>query len=605
MRPSNLLHACLLLCCAARVDAATFTVDTTADSGANVCSASPNDCSLRGALAAADGAAGADTVAFNIPLSDAGCVAATGVCRITLVNGPLNLGTTVTVDGYTQPGAMANSNSAEQGAMNGSLRIELVPGPNGGDGFQTNAPNFTFTLRGLALARFGTAVTVVGNSNAIFNIEGNYFGTDAAGGVLNPRQGTSIGLSGTGSSRIGGTQPDQRNLISNSNVGISVGCCGHLVQGNLIGTNLAGTLPIANLVGIQSGSNNLIIGGSVPGSRNVISGNLTAGIAQFGGNMSVRGNFIGTDAGNAFAIANGVGVQLRQPDTVVRDVVVGGTAAGEGNVIAFNTGHGVQFDDAPQGNRILGNSMRRNGGLGIAFLRVGGHTPNDLADADEGINRRQNFPVLSSFARAGNDLNLGYRVDSSIGNSAYPLRIEFFKADGDEGRDLLGVDSYAAGQAQALRNVVVPIPSGVTLGVDDIVIATATDAQGNTSELSFSSTALAIATPVSTPCTTADSVFCDGFESGPQASLAVRVTATALNGAFAPLGTVSITDNRGSACSLELARETTLASGGTCVLPNSGAPGNIQITAQLDPLRVSFADPDGAAARSTAQFVIP
>src|SRR5436190_5937278 len=46
--------------------AATFTVDTTSDANLSACTPSPNDCSLRGAITAANTASGADTIGFNI-----------------------------------------------------------------------------------------------------------------------------------------------------------------------------------------------------------------------------------------------------------------------------------------------------------------------------------------------------------------------------------------------------------------------------------------------------------------------------------------------------------------------------------------------------------
>jgi hypothetical protein len=63
------------------VQAATFTVTTTADSGAG---------SLRAAVAAANATTENDTINFAIPAGDAGCTAG-GVCTITLMSGELNI----------------------------------------------------------------------------------------------------------------------------------------------------------------------------------------------------------------------------------------------------------------------------------------------------------------------------------------------------------------------------------------------------------------------------------------------------------------------------------------------------------------------------------
>ncbi len=81
---------------------ATFTVDTTSDSvGLTGCTATPNDCSLRGAIARANAVIDADLIAFDIPPGDAGCNA--GVCRIQ-VAADFSVTQATVIDGYTQPG---------------------------------------------------------------------------------------------------------------------------------------------------------------------------------------------------------------------------------------------------------------------------------------------------------------------------------------------------------------------------------------------------------------------------------------------------------------------------------------------------------------------
>ncbi len=67
----------ILISAAQNTFAATYTVTTTADSGAG---------SLRQAVLDATSAATHDTIVFNIPISDTGCNSATGVCTITLAS---------------------------------------------------------------------------------------------------------------------------------------------------------------------------------------------------------------------------------------------------------------------------------------------------------------------------------------------------------------------------------------------------------------------------------------------------------------------------------------------------------------------------------------
>ena len=89
------------------------------------------------------------------------------------------------------------------------------------------------------------------------------------------------------------------------------------VAGNFIGTNPAGTTAIPNGgdgVEINDALNNTI-GGTADGPSNVISGNTGDGVEITGphatGNV-VAGDYIGTDLTGTVAIANGTGCRHRQ-----------------------------------------------------------------------------------------------------------------------------------------------------------------------------------------------------------------------------------------------------------------------------------------------------
>src|SRR5438105_1177721 len=88
----SLLPALLVLSSLIIAHAATFTVINTADSGAG---------SLRQAITDANGTAGADMIAFNIP--GAGVHTITPLTTLPPITHP------VTIDGETQPGASANT----------------------------------------------------------------------------------------------------------------------------------------------------------------------------------------------------------------------------------------------------------------------------------------------------------------------------------------------------------------------------------------------------------------------------------------------------------------------------------------------------------------
>src|SRR5204862_7786357 len=111
------------------------------------------------------------------------------------------------------------------------------------------------------------------------------------------------------SNSIGGNAAGAGNLMSgNGNEGIIINIANsNTIQGNVIVTGGNGTTSNTNgLGGIDGvgaidtgGGSNNVIGGTVPGSRNVISGNVGPGIEEGillqGSGNTVLGNFIGVD----------------------------------------------------------------------------------------------------------------------------------------------------------------------------------------------------------------------------------------------------------------------------------------------------------------------
>ncbi|MFL6255865.1 MAG: Calx-beta domain-containing protein, partial [Pyrinomonadaceae bacterium] len=267
------------------------------------------------------------------------------------------------------------------------------------------------------------------------------------------------------------------------------GAGGNTIAGNFIGTNAAGTTARANAghgVFIDISSNNNV-GGTTAAERNVISGNAGDGVRVNGVNATgnrVRGNFIGTDVSGTVAVGNsGSGVAIAGANSNA----IGGTAAGAGNLIAFNGGDGVSVSPGSgTGNRILSNSIHTNGTtaqhLGID-LGPDGVTPNDAGDADNGPNDLQNFPTLNSAVSNGATTSVGGALNSTASTA---FRVEFFSnatcdASGSgEGAQLLGsTDVTTDASGNATFNVTLP-----TVSPGQVVTATATDPSGNTSEFS-------------------------------------------------------------------------------------------------------------------------
>ena len=164
---------------------------------------------------------------------------------------------------------------------------------------------------------------------------------------------------------IGGASVGAGNLISgNGENGILItGPGGNVIEGNYVGTNVAGSADLGNsLDGIRiDNSPNNVIGGTTA-ERNIISGNNIHGIRIIGAsstNNTVQGNYIGLNAAGSGALGNtynGIWVA-----TGASNNLIGGTAPGAGNVISGNADTGLEIQDSnSSGNRIEGNIIGLN-----------------------------------------------------------------------------------------------------------------------------------------------------------------------------------------------------------------------------------------------------
>lgn len=494
--PQCLPQALLAALCmaAAGAQATTFTVTHAGDPGDPACT--PGACSLRAAILAANVAPGADTIVFDIP--------GAGVQRIELASALPTLQPPLTIDGYTQPGAAANTLTAQQGANNAQIRIHLSGSVNAvTTGF--GAFSGPLLLRGLSLTGFTGSYldfNAPANSTQVYTVEGCYLGVAPDGTPASPPAIDAIRTFAL--TQIGGIAPAARNVVTGATrYLLSANNPRVVVEGNLFGVLPSGmALPPSaarpetalNIVAGVSPSPAVFqdhrIGGAAPGARNVIGGARSFGISMFCQNQAetcfdgatIQGNAIGVDAAGTTPLPNGStgggALSLFLPFANQR-VTVGGVAAGEGNLIAFNQGFGVQIDTRNDARvAVLGNEIRGNTGLPIQFAQSGLLLPNDAGDPDNGSNRLQNWPQLLSVTRTMSTTEVSYRVDSSPASSAYPLRVEFFLAFGNGAEIFLDSDTIAAEQAQAVRVKSLPFV------LFEALVATATDADGRTSQLS-------------------------------------------------------------------------------------------------------------------------
>jgi CSLREA domain-containing protein len=362
----------------------------------------------------------------------------------------------VFIDGYTQPGAAQNTNPD---GFNGTLLIELN-GENAGfaSGLTITAGNST--VRGLAINRFQFGGPVDSGSGILLaegsgnHIEGNFIGTNVAGTAAlgNGLEGVLVGLFGPSSNNtIGGTTPQTRNLISGNRVGVDIRIDGS--TGNVVQGNLIGT-DVTGMPILGNRDDGVLI-------TNTADNNVIGGLAAGAANV-ISGN-------QAF------GVEIAS-DASQNQVV--------GNTIATNLLAGVTVDQGGNRNSIRANSIFSNGGLGFD-LGNDGVTPNDPGDGDTGSNNLQNFPVITSASSSAGSTTIQGTFNSTPGTNGF--RLEFFAADTadpsgfGEGQTFLGstvVNTDGSGNATFTLTVPVAVLDG------QFVTATATDPAGNTSEFS-------------------------------------------------------------------------------------------------------------------------
>jgi parallel beta-helix repeat protein len=545
---------------------ATITVNSTAD-GTLATLAANATCDLREAIEAANtnaavgqcaaGTAGLDNIVFNL---GAGTPSIALADALPAINEPININgatggsTRVELNGTSVPAGLnaltifAGSSTIQSLVINrfsgnargiyfgtngdntvkncyiGTNAAGTAISANGGDGIWIDdTPNNT--IGGATAAdrniisgngtpnNGGSAIFISGTLATGNKIIGNYLGTDVTGTVALPNVDNGVFMRAANNTI-------ERNLISGNNFdGIFIQtpqASGNRIIGNFIGTNAAGTAALGNKNDgvLLSNAPNNIVGGTTPAERNIISGNGIAGAGNRGvwlydtnatGNKII-GNYIGTDVTGTIAIPNNDhGVMMQDAP----NNWIGGTAPGEGNIIAGNAKTGVRVipndNKTAIGNRILGNSIFNNALRGIALSVDNFPEPNDPMDADTGDdpsnpggNHLQNYPVLSCAVSGGGMTTIRGSLNSLATTS---FRIEFFSNDAchetgnGEGKTYLGfqnVTTNASGDATINATVAASVTPG------QVVTATATllDSAGNPVETSeFSACQSVIAAP--------------------------------------------------------------------------------------------------------------
>lgn len=502
--------------------------------------------SMREACIAANNTPGPQTIGFQIPVSGWGS-STTGPILINATTSFPVTTDDITIDGTTQTAFTGdtNPNGAEVRFHSTTTDVVLIQtgifsissdhnhilglgdmdGRNYGLDFQSTAEDNTVTA--CVIKGVFAAVRVQGDSNVIGSTipgQGNRLSSLADGlriqglGASSADDNVAIGNELTGefngvqiagnatNNRIGGFAPGEANLISGAGylqedgtpdgamVRIEVGATANLILGNLIGTDATGTSAHPNNVGD--------VGVEIYGDGNIVRGNVIGGITGVAGFLSVQagvslredaqdnvieGNWIGVDKTGAIAIPNRIGVQIAPFDASLPAPLgnrIGGLGVGEGNVIAGNEEGGVVVALTAAGNSIRGNEIRDNhapsapGGLAID-LGADGATLNDHGDVDAGPNDLMNFPSVTSAVGSSQGTVVLGRLDSPAAATA---QLDLYSNPVPPAGEVAEAQTHlgtATPDADGTFELV--LPTDVT-GL--VLTATATDAAGNTSEVS-------------------------------------------------------------------------------------------------------------------------
>ncbi|MDQ4042206.1 MAG: Ig-like domain-containing protein [Actinomycetota bacterium] len=351
----------LFLALAARpAYAATFTVDRTDDSAtASACTTTPNDCSLRGAIAAANAASGPDTIDFASGLTTF-TLNITGTHEDENVNGDLDVKDDLTIDG-------GSSGVTIEGTTGWSERVIDVIGGS------TVASRTDVTITEVTV-RNGNATVGGIESSKGGGIQVNGNATVIGGASLTLQQSTVTDNTAVGPG--GGIYDAGGSSITLQDSTVSNNTAGNNINGGGGGIWSTGPLTISDSQ--VTGNEGVDLGGGI-----FVGSSTTLDMTD----STVSGNTAASSGGNT----NGGGIWSQGSVTLTRSTLSNNTAessaagAGEGGALWAGFGSTTQIvNSTVSGNTAQsGSNLNADGkGGGIFFS-----TPLTLANATIAFNK--------------------------------------------------------------------------------------------------------------------------------------------------------------------------------------------------------------------------
>ena len=346
-------------------------------------------------------------------------------------------------------------------------------------------------------------------------IRGNLIGTDRSGTVALP-DAAGIIIENAAGNMIGGSAPADLNLISGNNgMGIEVvrntatSVSGNTIEGNYIGTDITGTIPLGNGGGNGIG---LLIDDNTAGAAEVVNNNLisanglagieiTSGTGQAAPNQIV-GNKIGTDltgttdlSPSGARLGNGIGVYIQGAvgNTISNNVISGNSVAGieitggsglpAANQVVSNTigtdvsgtkalGNGVGvYLNGSVGNTIGGNLISGNMTIGVEVFRTSSGSSNTIdgnvigTDASGTVALSNGRASLNSNGFSTN--GVGVLLADSVSGASDTVRNNLISGNGLAGIEITGSgpSSYNTNMVQG-NTIGAGVPVSITIYTD-------------------------------------------------------------------------------------------------------------------------------------------